>query len=98
MRVRFEARAVAQIADIRDWIAEKADAETADRIAENIIERCESLASFPHRGSPRDDIRPGLRTIPHRRRYTIGYRVVGDEVVVLGVRAAGQRDEVLTNI
>ena len=48
------------------------------------------LAEFPRRGSPRDDVREGMRTIPFRRRATITYSVVGEDVIVDGVFYGGQ--------
>ena len=61
-----------------------------DAISDGLIERCLSLRDFPEHGSPRDDVRPGLRTLPHGRRYTIGYRVIGDRVIILGITGRGQ--------
>jgi toxin ParE1/3/4 len=46
--------------------------------------------NFSERGTPRDDIRPGLRTVPFRRRVTIVYAVAPEEVRVVGVFYAGQ--------
>lgn len=89
-RVVFERRARDQLAAIEDWIAARTDRETATRIGDALIARCLALGTFPERGSPRDDVRPGLRTLAHDARYTIGYRVIGDRVVVLGVIGRGQ--------
>jgi toxin ParE1/3/4 len=55
-----------------------------------ILARCLTLADFPERGAPRDDIRPGLRTIPYGRRYTIDYRVDGGRVIIPGITGRGQ--------
>ena len=88
--VLFERRVQGQLAAIERWIAERADADTAARIRDELIDRCLTLAHFPERGSPRDDVRPGLRTLPHRRRYTIGYLFTGDRVVILGITGRGQ--------
>ena len=87
--VLFERRARDQLAAIERWIAERAGADTARRIGDELIGRCLALASFPERGSPRDDVRPGLRTLAHRRRYTIGYVVTGERVVILGIIGRG---------
>jgi toxin ParE1/3/4 len=40
------------------------------------------LETFPFRGTPRNDLLKGLRTIVHRRTVTIAYIVGGDEVAV----------------
>ncbi|WP_349237740.1 hypothetical protein [Novosphingobium sp. SG707] len=54
------------------------------------MEHCEGLAAFQHRGTPRDDIRPGLHTIPFRRRVIIAYAVDAHQVAILGVYYGGQ--------
>lgn len=95
MRVRYEPTAKRHLEAIRDWITRQADAETADRIVDGIVDRCDRLRDFPRRGTPRAEVRPDMRTIVHRKRYTIGYRIVGDTVVILGIRSAGQDDDVL---
>lgn len=48
------------------------------------------LAEFPLRGTPRDDLMPGVRTIGYRRRTTLAYRVVDDVVEILVLVHAGQ--------
>lgn len=90
MRVRYDDRAIAQLSRIRQWIAQRAGEDVADRIVESIFSRCEALSSFPERGTPHPDLHPRLRTIPHRGRYTIGYVVGEDTVTIVGIRSAGQ--------
>jgi plasmid stabilization system protein ParE len=65
-------------------------AEIADRYAGAIIDQCEKLENFPFRGSARDEVRPGLRTISFRRRVTIAYSVIDEHVTILGVYSGGQ--------
>jgi toxin ParE1/3/4 len=48
------------------------------------------LADFPNRGSARDDVRPGLRTIAFQRRAVIVYLVEEDEVRIARVLHHGQ--------
>ena len=89
-RLRFAERARDHLAAIHRWIAAAAGPQAADALVLALIDRCETLRESPFIGSPRDDIRPNLRTLSHRRRYTIGYRVDGDIVTVLGVIGRGQ--------
>jgi toxin ParE1/3/4 len=42
------------------------------------------------RGTLREDVRPGLRTIGFRRRATIAFAVEGDTVTILGIFHGGQ--------
>jgi plasmid stabilization system protein ParE len=45
------------------YIAAATSPDIAARYTEAIVSYCESLCSFPHRGSTmRDDVRPGLRS------------------------------------
>ncbi len=57
-----------------------------------MVEACESLALFPLRGVPREDIRPGLRVTHHKGRTLIAYAVdEGARIVsIVGVLYGGQ--------
>ncbi|MDQ4420976.1 type II toxin-antitoxin system RelE/ParE family toxin [Sphingobium sp. DEHP117] len=66
--VSFAPEAEAQLLALFRYIASEASTDIADRYVGAIIEQCEKLESFPLRGTPRDDIRPGLRTLAFRRR------------------------------
>lgn len=94
-RVRFAPEAEAQLLSLYRYIAAEASPAIARRYAEAIIARCESLETFAERGTPRDDVRPGLRTMAFRRRVTIAFRVTGEEVSILGIFGAGQDVEAL---
>ncbi|MDC7787471.1 type II toxin-antitoxin system RelE/ParE family toxin [Rhodoplanes sp. TEM] len=51
---------------------------------------CTALAEFPNRGTRRDDIAPGLRTIGFERRATIAFRVLEDVVEIVAIAYAGR--------
>ena len=87
--------AEADLLALYDWIADRADPDTAYAYTAKIEAHAERLAHFPHRGTPRDDLVPGLRTVPYRRRVTIAYRVLDDCVEVLRLIQAGQDWEAL---
>jgi len=86
------ATAAHQLAAIRDYIADAADLDTASAFVEAIVDHCQGLETFPHRGSLRDDLRPGLRTIGFRRRAVITFDVDDDarQVTIHGVFYGGQ--------
>jgi toxin ParE1/3/4 len=44
-----------------------------------------ALATFPERGTRRDDILPGLRTIGFERRATIAFRVLKTRVEIVSL-------------
>lgn len=94
-RVIFAPEAEAQLVALYRYIAREASPEIADRFIGAIIEHCEKLESFPHRGTPRDDIRPGLRTLAFRRRVTIAYAVRSEETAILGIFYGGQDFETI---
>lgn len=54
------------------------------------MQYCRAFSTFPHRGTRRDDIRPGLRTVGYRRRATIAFEVTDDTVNILGIYYGGQ--------
>jgi toxin ParE1/3/4 len=49
-----------------------------------------ALETFPKRGTQRDDIRRGLRTIGFERRATIVFQVTNKEVVIVRIFYGGQ--------
>ena len=80
-----------QIDQLCHYIAAAAqDADIAMRFVDSQLDHITTLADFPQRGTPREDIRPGLRTIPWKRRATIAYVVEERDVVILGIFYAGR--------
>jgi len=65
-RIVYAPEADAQLIQLYRYIAQEASPATAQRFTDAIVDQCESLCRFPNRGTPRDDIRPGLRTIAFR--------------------------------
>ena len=90
--VAFSASAKADLFAIYDYIAERAGAEIALRFMARIEEYCLGFATMPERGTMRDDLRPGLRTVGFRRRATILFEVdrKARQVVIHGVYYAGR--------
>lgn len=48
------------------------------------------LETFPERGTRRDDLAPGLRTVGFERRVTIAFRVLPDAVEIVAIAYAGR--------
>jgi toxin ParE1/3/4 len=80
--VKLSALAVEDLIALHHWVSAEADIPTADSYLARIEERIAALADFPHRGSPRDDLIAGLRTLTFERRLLIAYNVVGKVVTV----------------
>jgi len=57
-------------------------AERARNYTDRIVATCRNLVTFPERGTPRDDLRPGLRTTTYRRRATIAFHITATQVVI----------------
>lgn len=93
--VRLSPRAKAQLDSLFLYIARNASSAIAGNYIDALLEKIDGLAEFSNRGSPRDDVRPGMRTIPFRRRVTIAYAVRSKEVLITGIFYAGQDFEVL---
>ncbi len=98
--VRFSPLALAQIDAIEDYITPAGSPAAAIRHADGIVSYCESLATFPLRGTTRDDVVPGLRITNYRHSTVIAFTVDGSDqtVSILGVFYGGQDFETaLTN-
>jgi plasmid stabilization system protein ParE len=92
-RVVFAPEAEAQLVSLYGYIATVASPEIAINYTNAIVAQCESLKTFPLRGTRRDSIRPGLGTFGFRRRVTIAFEVTGRIVTILGVFYGGQNFE-----
>lgn len=89
-RVAYAPEAQEQLAALYNYIAESASPDIAVRYTEAIVTYCESLRTFPHRGTRRDDVRPGLRITHYRKRAVIAFAVEAEQVFILGVFYGGQ--------
>ena len=88
--VVFAESAQADLDDIFAWIADQAGLEVARSYTRRIEQFCRNMTPFPQRGTVRDDIRPGLRTVGFERRVTIAFTVVGDDLIILRILYAGR--------
>jgi toxin ParE1/3/4 len=72
------------------WIAEQADPNTAYKYINKIAAHAATPSTYTERGASRDDLSPGVRIIPYRRRTMIAYRVLDDMVEILAIAHAGR--------
>lgn len=91
-RVVFAPQAEEQLAELYRYIAKAATPKTALGYTESVVDYCDSLEQFPHRGNQRDDILPGLRVTNYRKRTVIAFMVEEEKktVTVVGVWHSGQ--------
>lgn len=92
-RVVFSGAVRDQLDRIADYLSVHTDQEPADKIVGAVIDRCLELDTFPDRGTSREELGQGVRTIPFRRIATIDYVVAGADVVIIGISWKGQRIE-----
>jgi toxin ParE1/3/4 len=90
LEVVFSAPAEDDLNGIYDWIAANADAETAYAYVSRVMTACRKLSLFPARGTPREDLGEGVRTVPYERRAVIAYRVERKVVRILRVLHRGR--------
>jgi len=88
--VRFRPRAEEDLFRIYRYIAERAGAETAAGYVDRITAACLALDHAPLRGTRRDDLRPGIRTMGFEHRATIVFQVTGRNVEVVRVLYGGR--------
>lgn len=80
--VIFAPEAEEDLLGLYDGLATRAGPDTALRYAEQLRSFCLSFATFPERGTRRDDLRPGLRITGFRKRVTIAFHVASSSVVI----------------
>lgn len=90
--VVFTPEAEEQLAELYRYVAEKASADTALHHTTAIVDYCEKLRNFPHRGKRRDDIRPGLRIVNYKKNAVVAFSVddVATTVIVAGIFYGGR--------
>jgi toxin ParE1/3/4 len=89
-KVVISARAERHLDDLFCYIAERASEKTATAYVERVLAYCNGLASAPHRGTRRDEILPGMRTVGFRRRITVTFVIEETNVVILGLYYGGR--------
>ena len=89
-KVEFDLRAQRELTELYDHIHLESGAERAASFVADIRAYCLGFASFPERGSMRDDIAPGVRIVGYRRRVSIAFRVSGEHVLILGIFYGGR--------
>ncbi len=94
-RVVFSPEAEQQLTALYRYIAAAASPDIAARYTEAIVSYCESLRTFPLRGTKRDDVRFGLRITNYKKRAVIAFDVDAERVSIIGVFYGGQDYETI---
>jgi toxin ParE1/3/4 len=91
--VRFQPRARADLLALYNYIADAAGIGVAEAYVRRIETTCLDLQTFPERGTRREHIRQGLRTMGFERRATIAFIVEAESVVIVRIFYGGQNFE-----
>lgn len=89
-KVVFHPRAEQELVELYDYIHTNANFERAQAFLSGIRDYCLGFATFPKRGSIRDDIMEGVRIVGYRRSISIAFVVTLDRVLILGVFYGGR--------
>jgi toxin ParE1/3/4 len=95
--VSLSPEADGDLVEIWDYLASEATEDAADRQLRQFEAAFERLQSWPHSGRKRDELAPGMRSVPVHQ-YIIFYRIHADAVEVVRI-LHGRRDiaSILTN-
>jgi toxin ParE1/3/4 len=89
-RVFVAPQAEQQLLELNAYLTSVAGQDTADKYVGAIVELINSLGDFPHRGTMRDEVRPGLRTYGWKRKATIAFHIDDDRVTITGIFYGGR--------
>ncbi|MER8417976.1 type II toxin-antitoxin system RelE/ParE family toxin [Mesorhizobium sp. M1329] len=93
--VTYRPQAIADLQGIYRVIAEASQSDgVAAGFVQRIMARCRKIGDAPNGGRPRDDLEPGLRTVPFERTAIIAYRAT-DNVEITNVFYGGRDYEAL---
>jgi toxin ParE1/3/4 len=84
LQVSFSPDAEKNLEQIEEYIADNGNAEVAEKVVDEIVDRCGELADMPRSGRARDEIAPGVRSATSGM-YVIYYRVHADKLEILRV-------------
>jgi toxin ParE1/3/4 len=95
-KVVLREEAIADLADIYHYIARASGSPvTAIGFIHRIKSRCQRIGIVPMGGTARDDLQPGLRTVPFEYSAVIAYVVEDDQVCVTNIFYGGRDYEAL---
>lgn len=90
-KIVFAETAARDLSQIFEYIAEQSSTERALAYLSRLQESIYSLKQFPERGTKRDDVRAGLRTVGFERRITVAFEVGETQVTILRVLFGGRQ-------
>jgi toxin ParE1/3/4 len=95
VKIVFTPLAERQIDSLHAYITVQSSAVRADGYVSRIVDFCQGLATFPLRGTRRDDLMDGLRIIGFERRVTVAFVATDGLVLIEGLFYGGQDFEAI---
>ncbi len=96
LRVELQPEALGDLTEIfRTVLRVSQHVPVAEGFVRRIRERCARIGDAPHGGRPRDDLAPGLRTVPFEHSAVIADRVEAERVRIVNVFYGGRDFEAL---
>ncbi len=96
LAVVLSEKAITDLDVIAAYILESSGSESiANGFVDRIKDRCQSIGNAPRGGRSRDDIAPGLRTVPFEHSAIIAYLVSDDLVRIVNIFYGGRDYETL---
>lgn len=96
LEVEYRQSARDDLAGIFRFIFESgASVDVALKFVLRIEDRCQKVGDAPRSGRPRDDLRPGLRTVPFEHSAVIAYVIQQDVVWITNIFYGGRDFEAL---
>jgi toxin ParE1/3/4 len=96
LKVRFRPEALSDLEEVYQHIYRVSFSPlTAKALVQRLLDRCHRIGDAPCGGRPRDDLEPGLRTVPFEDKAVIAYRVEEDCVGIINVFYGGRDFEAL---
>ena len=90
LKVAFNESAWRDYDEIYAWIADNADDDTANAYLSRLLDFCATLTHFPRRGTRRDDLATGIRTVVFQNKTLVAYQANSDEVRIVRIFHQGR--------
>ena len=88
--VVFSPKTIADIAELLDYLLPLAGERTARHFVDDLMDHCQSAATFPERGLRRDDLARGLRIVGYRRRASNAFLVHDQSITIMRIFYGGR--------
>jgi toxin ParE1/3/4 len=96
LKVGYRPEALDDLAEIFQFIRRSSGSRAiAEAFVRRIKARCEHIGTAPLIGRGRDDLAPGLRTVPFERSAVIAYKIEGGRVRISNVFYGGRDYEAI---